>query len=92
MSRYPSRRDVLAYGAATTIATLGHTRFARAADFYAGKTIDVIVPFAPGGAADVTTRFIAPFLSKHIPGNPTFNITTIPGERTSSRSKARATD
>jgi hypothetical protein len=79
MSRYPSRRDVLAYGAATSVAALGHADYARAADFYAGKTIDVIVPFAPGGAADVTTRFIAPFLSKHIPGNPTFNITTIPG-------------
>jgi hypothetical protein len=79
MSRYPSRRDVLAYGAATTVAALGPTRHARAADFYAGKTIDVIVPFAPGGAADVTTRFIAPFLTKHIPGSPTFNITTVPG-------------
>ena len=79
MSRYPSRRDVLAYGAATTVAALGPAHYARAADFYAGKTIDVIVPFAPGGAADVTTRFIAPFLSKHIPGNPTFNITTIAG-------------
>ncbi|MGH9175950.1 MAG: twin-arginine translocation signal domain-containing protein, partial [Vicinamibacterales bacterium] len=80
MNRHPSRRDVLAYGAATTVAAvLGPTRYARAADFYASKTIDVIVPFAAGGAGDVTTRFVTPFLTKHIPGNPTFNVTTMPG-------------
>lgn len=75
-----SRRDLLAGGAAATVAAvLGPTRHARAAEFYAGKTIDVIVPFAPGGAGDVTTRFITPFLTKHIPGNPHFNVTTMPG-------------
>jgi hypothetical protein len=76
----PSRRDLLAYGAAATLAaSLGPTRLAHAADFYGGKTIDVIVPFAPGGAGEVTTRFVTPFLSKHIPGNPSFNVTTMPG-------------
>ncbi len=80
MKQNPNRRDLLAYGAATSIAaTMGPVRYARAADFYAGKTIDVIVPFAAGGAADVTTRFISPFLSKHIPGNPNFNITNLGG-------------
>jgi hypothetical protein len=80
MNRYPSRRDVLAYGAMTTAAAaMGPARLARAADFYAGKTIEVIVPFAPGGAGEVTTRFVTPFLSKHIPGNPTINVTTVPG-------------
>lgn len=79
MTRQPSRRDLLAYAAATVAATIGPARYARAADFYAGKTIDVIVPFAAGGAGDVTTRFVAPFLTKHIPGNPNFNITTMPG-------------
>ncbi|MGH7414410.1 MAG: hypothetical protein ACREKJ_09445 [Candidatus Rokuibacteriota bacterium] len=80
MTRHPSRRDMLVYGAATTAAAvLGPTRYARAADFYAGKTIEVIVPFAAGGAGDVTTRFVTPFLTKHIPGHPNFNVTTMPG-------------
>lgn len=80
MAIRPSRRELLAFGAATTVAAaLGPVRYARAAEFYAGKTIDVIVPFAAGGAGDVTTRFVAPFLTKHIPGNPNFNITTVPG-------------
>lgn len=78
MGRHPSRRDVLRYGAAVA-AALGPTRYARAADFYAGKTIDVIVPFAAGGAGDVTTRFLTPFLTRHVPGNPTFRVTTMPG-------------
>jgi hypothetical protein len=78
--RHPTRRDLLAYGAAAgVVAAMGPTRAARAADFYAGKTIDVIVPFAPGGAGEVTTRFVTPFLTKHIPGNPNFNVTTMPG-------------
>lgn len=80
MHRHPSRRDLLAGGAATAVAAvLGPTRHARAAGFYAGKTIDVIVPFAAGGAGDVTTRFVTPFLTKHMPGHPSFNITTMPG-------------
>lgn len=80
MAGQPNRRELLALGAATTVAAaMGPVRYARAADFYAGKTIDVIVPFAPGGAAEVTTRFVTPYLSKHIPGNPTINVTTVPG-------------
>jgi tripartite-type tricarboxylate transporter receptor subunit TctC len=80
MKHHPNRRDVLAYGAAASVAaTLGPVRYAQAADFFAGKTIDVIVPFAAGGAADVTTRFVLPFLARHIPGNPNFNITNLGG-------------
>jgi hypothetical protein len=80
MSRHPSRREILAYGAATAAAAvLGPARYARAADFYAGKTIQVIVPFAAGGAGEVTTRFVTPFLTKHMPGHPTFNVVTMPG-------------
>jgi hypothetical protein len=80
MTKHPTRREMLALGAATTVTTaIGPARYARAAEFYAGKTIEVIVPFAAGGAGDVTTRFVTPFLTKHIPGNPNFNITIMPG-------------
>ena len=40
-------------------------------DYYAGKTVTLLVPFAPGGGADTTARLLAPLLEDHIPGNPT---------------------
>jgi tripartite-type tricarboxylate transporter receptor subunit TctC len=40
-------------------------------DFYRGKTITIIHGRSAGGAGDVRARAVAPFLHKHIPGNPT---------------------
>ena len=50
-----------------------------AADFYAGKAIEVIVPFKEGGGTDLWVRVIAPYLQKHIAGNPKILIRNIPG-------------
>ena len=49
------------------------------AAYYAGKAIEIIVPFAPGGAADVGARFAAPFMEKHIAGSPRVTVRNIPG-------------
>jgi tripartite-type tricarboxylate transporter receptor subunit TctC len=40
------------------------------ADFYKGKTIQMVVPLAPGGGTDIAMRVIAKYLSKHIKGEP----------------------
>jgi len=40
-------------------------------DFYKGKNLRFIVGFAPGGGYDTYTRYIARFIDKYIPGNPT---------------------
>ena len=50
-----------------------------AADFYAGKAIEVIVPFKEGGGTDLWVRVIAPYLQKHIAGNPKVIIRNVPG-------------
>lgn len=47
--------------------------------YYQGKTIEIIVPFDTGGATDVGARFIAPFMQKHIPGNPRIIIRNMAG-------------
>jgi tripartite-type tricarboxylate transporter receptor subunit TctC len=40
------------------------------ADFYKGKTIQMIVGVSAGGDYDLRARLLARHLSKHIPGNP----------------------
>ena len=52
---------------------------AGAADFYAGKTIEVIVGTDVGGGYDIYSRTIARHLARHIPGNPTIVVKNMPG-------------
>jgi len=40
------------------------------ADFYKGKTVDLMIGYSVGGGYDVYARLIARHLGKHIPGNP----------------------
>src|SRR4051794_27550197 len=48
-------------------------------DFYAGKTIRLVVGASAGGGYDLYARAIAPFLSAHIPGKPTVIVQNMPG-------------
>jgi len=41
------------------------------ADFYRGKTVEMMIGYSVGGGYDVYARLIARHLGKHIPGNPT---------------------
>lgn len=49
------------------------------ADFYAGKTITLLATTAPGGTGDLRVKAVAPFLKKHVPGNPTVVIEYMDG-------------
>jgi tripartite-type tricarboxylate transporter receptor subunit TctC len=44
----------------------------KAADFYKGKTITMVIGLSPGGGYDIYARFIGKHLVKHIPGQPSF--------------------
>ena len=48
-------------------------------DFYAGKTINMIIGNGAGGTYDLYARAIARHLGRHIPGNPRVNIQNMPG-------------
>jgi tripartite-type tricarboxylate transporter receptor subunit TctC len=48
---------------------------------FAGKRVEIIVPFSPGGGTDVYVRALAPYLEKHLPGKPTVIVRNIPGAR-----------
>jgi len=52
---------------------------AAAAEFYAGKTIEMIVGSDVGGGYDIYTRAIARHIGRQIPGNPTVVVKNMPG-------------
>jgi tripartite-type tricarboxylate transporter receptor subunit TctC len=71
-----------ALAAAGLVAILGAAGAARAqsvADFFRGKTIDIVVSYAPGGGYDNYSRLLARHLGDHIPGKPTVIIQNLPG-------------
>src|SRR4029079_12401782 len=48
-------------------------------DFYARKTITMIVGGNPGGGYDLYARALVRHYAKHIPGEPTFVVQHMPG-------------
>jgi tripartite-type tricarboxylate transporter receptor subunit TctC len=52
---------------------------ALAADYYAGKTIELVVGGDAGGGYDIYARAVARHLGQHIPGNPTVVVKNMPG-------------
>jgi tripartite-type tricarboxylate transporter receptor subunit TctC len=49
------------------------------ADFYRGRTLNLIVGYSAGGGYDTYSRILARHLGKHIPGNPTIVVQNMPG-------------
>jgi tripartite-type tricarboxylate transporter receptor subunit TctC len=49
------------------------------ADFYHGKTITLYVAFPPAGGYDIYARILAPYFTRHIPGNPAVVIKNMEG-------------
>lgn len=52
---------------------------AHAQTSFAGKTVTIIVGYAPGGGYDRMARMIARYLPKYLPGNPTVIVQNMPG-------------
>src|SRR5713101_95718 len=52
---------------------------ATAADYYAGKSIDLLIGAPPGGGYDIYARALARHLGRHIPGQPTIVPKNMPG-------------
>lgn len=72
------RGIVLLVAAALVAAGLGPAQ-AQAPPYFAGKVIEIVVPFGAGGGTDIETRFLAPFFEKHIAGNPRVTVRNMPG-------------
>jgi len=60
------------------LAALAFAQPASAQDFYAGKTLRIIVGVDAGGTVDTMARLFLPHLRRHIPGNPSLVVQNMP--------------
>lgn len=73
-----TRMILAAIAGGIALATIGQAA-AQPADYYAGKTLRVVVGLAAGGTVDTFARTFSGYLRKHIPGHPTIIIQNMPG-------------
>ena len=64
---------------ATTIITNAAMAQDGASNFYAGKTVRILVGYPPGSTFDNYARAAARHIGRHIPGNPTVIVQNMPG-------------
>ena len=49
------------------------------AEFYKGRTINIIVGFGPGGGYDLYARALGRYIGQHLPGNPAVAVQNMDG-------------
>ena len=49
------------------------------ADFYRGKSINLVVGYGPGGGYDIFARLLARWYGNHMPGKPNVIVQNVPG-------------
>jgi tripartite-type tricarboxylate transporter receptor subunit TctC len=64
---------------ASVVALSGLSAGPAAAQFYKGKTLNVIINYGAGGNTDVQGRSVLRFMDKHIPGKPRTVVRNMPG-------------
>ena len=74
-AKAPSKRAI----AVAVLVVASTAAPAAAAEFYAGKTVEMIVGSDVGGGYDIYTRTIARHIGRHIPGHPTVVVKNMPG-------------
>jgi tripartite-type tricarboxylate transporter receptor subunit TctC len=70
-------RLILAFGLLGSMALSAHAD--PVADFYRGKTMEMVVPTSPGGDYDLRARLVARHIGRFIPGNPSVTVRNMPG-------------
>ena len=64
---------------AMLLATCSRLSPAAAADYFAGKSIDLLIGAPPGGGYDIYARALSRHIGRHIPGQPTIVSKNMPG-------------
>lgn len=75
-----SHKRLGTYASAAAISLMfAPAALAQGADFYAGKTVNIVVGFTPGGGYDQYGRLLARYIGSHIPGAPSVVVQNAPG-------------
>jgi tripartite-type tricarboxylate transporter receptor subunit TctC len=72
-----SMRAIAVAAIALILPTVAHAQ--SVADFYKGKTVELLIGYSGGGGYDVYARLLARHMGRHIPGNPTIVPRNMPG-------------
>jgi len=73
------RRLALATSPLFALLASGPAAAQKAAPAFAGKTVNLIIGFGPGGGYDTWGRIVADFIGAHLPGNPAVVAQNMPG-------------
>jgi tripartite-type tricarboxylate transporter receptor subunit TctC len=77
--RHWVRASLIGAALAMPLAAAAQAQSESVADFYRGKTVNLIVGYSAGGGYDVYARMMAPYLTKHLPGNPSVVVQNMEG-------------
>jgi tripartite-type tricarboxylate transporter receptor subunit TctC len=72
-------RRLLGLSIASIVLAAGGSGMVHAQSFFEGKTLRIVVGFAPGGGFDTYARVISRHMGKHIPGTPTIVVENMTG-------------
>ncbi len=75
----PSIKHLLVMTAALLLCVTPPAAAESVADFYKGRTINIIVGFGPGGGYDLYARVLGRHLGRHIPGRPSVTVQNMDG-------------
>jgi len=70
MTKEYSRRLWIVTATVVFCAILPASGFSAGAPFYQGKTLTILINYAPGGPTDIEGRVLARHVGRHIPGKP----------------------
>ena len=73
------RRRVIEVALCTTLLWIGTAQAQSVADFYAGKTVTLVVSAPAGSLTDLQARQFKDYFAKHIPGQPEVIVTNVSG-------------
>jgi len=74
-----SRTAIAILGCLAVIIASGAASAQTVEQFYKGRQITMVVGSSPGGVNDISARFVARYLGKYIPGNPSVVVENQPG-------------